>query len=239
MKVRTVNVCVFIAAAAFSLQCAAKDGAPIREEFKDLKRWEPFTFPKIKRHSKYTVHRDDEVTFLKATSRASASALKCKEAFNPFDYPVLEWRWKVDNVLKKGDAMKKKGDDYPLRLYVIFDEPKGSGGFFGGIKKFGAKLATGQDLPHSSLNYIWANHRHKKRILPNPYTGRAQMVILRQGKKDVGKWVGETVNILKDYREAFGEDPPRIAHLAIMSDTDNTGEAATAYVDFIELRKKK
>ena len=43
---------------------------------------------------------------------------------------------------------------------------------------------------------------------------------------------GETVYrpiLEEDYRRAFGEDPPRIGAVAIMTDTDNTGEEAVAW----------
>lgn len=45
----------------------------------------------------------------------------------------------------------------------------------------------------------------------------------------------EDVNILAGPRGAFGEDPPQAAHLAIMSDADNTGGTATAFLDLIGL----
>jgi hypothetical protein len=32
-----------------------------------------------------------------------------------------------------------------------------------------------------------------------------------------------------DYRRAFGEDPPKVGAVAIMTDTDNTGEQAVAW----------
>ena len=38
-----------------------------------------------------------------------------------------------------------------------------------------------------------------------------------------------TRNVLEDFRQAFGTDPPLITGVAIMTDTDNTGESATAY----------
>ena len=34
---------------------------------------------------------------------------------------------------------------------------------------------------------------------------------------------------MADYREAFGEEPPPVVGIAIMSDSDNTGEKATAW----------
>jgi hypothetical protein len=40
-----------------------------------------------------------------------------------------------------------------------------------------------------------------------------------------------------DYRDAFGETPPRIVGVAIMSDADNTGERATAWYRDLVLEK--
>jgi hypothetical protein len=40
-----------------------------------------------------------------------------------------------------------------------------------------------------------------------------------------------------DYRAAFGEDPPPINGVAIMTDTDNTGESATAYYGDIVFKR--
>jgi hypothetical protein len=63
------------------------------------------------------------------------------------------------------------------------------------------------------------------------------MIPLESGSKKVGRWVDETVNMREDYGKAFGENPPAKASLAIMNDSDNTGEHATAYIQFIEVRK--
>ncbi len=59
--------------------------------------------------------------------------------------------------------------------------------------------------------------------------------VLEKGGQRVGRWVEESVNILDDYRRAFGKDPPPTAGLAVMSDTDNAGGSAAAYIDFIEV----
>jgi hypothetical protein len=49
--------------------------------------------------------------------------------------------------------------------------------------------------------------------------------------------VTEERNVLEDYRKAFGEDPPLINGVAIMTDTDNTGESAVAYYGDIWFKK--
>jgi hypothetical protein len=41
--------------------------------------------------------------------------------------------------------------------------------------------------------------------------------------------VVEKRNVLEDYRRVFGLDPPKAGAIAIMTDTDNTGEEAVAY----------
>jgi len=43
------------------------------------------------------------------------------------------------------------------------------------------------------------------------------------------RWVTEERNLYEDYKNAFGEEPPMVSGVAIMTDTDNTGESATAY----------
>ena len=39
----------------------------------------------------------------------------------------------------------------------------------------------------------------------------------------------ESRNVYKDYKQSFGEEPPLINGVAIMTDTDNTKERAIAY----------
>ena len=147
--------------------------------------------------------------FVKATSRASASALYYEINFDPRDYPILTWRWKVDRVLTKGDALKKEGDDYAARVYVVFPS------FL-----FWRTRA---------INYIWANKLPRGQIVPNAFTSNAMMIAVRGGSGEVGRWGEEKRNIVKDYQRCFGQDPPSVGAVAIMTDTDNTEEEAMGW----------
>ena len=53
-----------------------------------------------------------------------------------------------------------------------------------------------------------------------------------------GQWTEEETNMLEDYRKAFGQEPPHRARLAVMNDSDNTGEAALSYIDYIRVQSK-
>jgi len=157
----------------------------------------------------YQVAREDDQWCIKATSRSSASALYYKIKYDLKDYPVLQWRWKVDHVLAKGSALHKEGDDYAARVYVVFPS-----WLFWKTK---------------ALNYIWANKLPIGQAVPNPFTANAMMIAVQSGPGLTGKWVEETRNILDDYRRHFGTDPPSAGAIAIMTDTDNTGEEAAAW----------
>lgn len=98
-----------------------------------------------------------------------------------------------------------------------------------------AKKIYGEYPPHSVLNYFWANKEHDKAYLVSQYTDRSILVPVETGTQKVGDWVTEEVNIIDDYRRAFGEAPPHTASLAVMSHSDNTGESATGYIDYIEI----
>lgn len=213
--------------------------AIIAEEFANLDSWTPVLFPKISRHSTYGTEESREGNYLVARSSNSASAIRHVQEFDVYRYPVVRWRWKVDNVYAGGNVLAKAGDDYPLRVYVMFkyDPARAS---FGEQLQYGlAKALYGEYPPQSSLNYIWASRTEEQGIHPSPYTDRAQLLVRRAGSADTGKWVEEEINILDDYRQAFGTEPPPTASIAIMNDSDNTGEASTSYMDYIQVRENR
>lgn len=198
--------------------------------------WKPLTFKKIPKHTSYEVVKDRGVTIVKAVSEASASGLIKPVVIDPKEYPIVRWRWKVDNVLQRSDVALKEGDDFPARLYITFeyDPDKVS---VGKKLKFKAGQALFGDIPIAALNYIWETKTPVGTIVENAYTDFAKMVIVESGTQKVGMWIDEERNIYEDYKKAFGEEPPMINGVAIMSDTDNTKEQATAYYGDIVFQK--
>jgi hypothetical protein len=135
----------------------------------------------------------------------------------------------------RGNPKEKSGDDYPIRIYVMFQYDPSRATLGERIIYNATKAIYGKYPPHSTLNYVWTGHNIPERFIVSPYTEKARMVILERGKDRLGQWVEESVNVLDDYRQTFGKDPPATVGIAVMSDTDNTGESALAYVDFIEV----
>ncbi len=180
----------------------------------DLNRWEVQSFSGMTDYRIVPAAGGSKV--LLASSSKSASGLVSKVKFKPAENPVLTWRWKISSILPDGDSRNRQGDDYPARIYVIF--------------------------PHwlkplsRTINYIWANRLPKGKIQPNIYFSRSIMVAVESGDSLVGKWVDERRNLFDDYRELFGEDPPAVGIIAIMTDTDNTEGKVQAWYDDIYLK---
>lgn len=195
--------------------------------------WEPLTFKKIKRHTRYEWSIQERAVH--AVSSAAASGLTYRLEQEAAKLPILRWRWRVPRAIAKGDEKSKGGDDYAARIYVTFRYDasrvgRGTRFKYGLIKKL-----YGEYPPHSGINYIWANRLPKGESTPNPYTDRLMMVAVRSGAEEAGQWLSEQRNILEDYRELYKEEPPPLAGIAIMTDTDNTGSEAEAWYADIEL----
>ena len=230
------TVCILLFVGLLSARATDRQ-VHFRDDFDSLDQWQPLHFPKIEAHTRYEIIEEGSNAFLRAYSQAAASAIVRPEPYDVYAYPRIRWRWKVDGVLETGDATRKQTDDYPVRVYVMFLYEPEHASRARRLKYGLAKKIIGEYPPDSTLNYFWANRAHDQRILTNPYAKEAKMVVLRTGPCETGQWVEESVNVIDDYREAFGMDPPTNASLAIMSDTDDTGESATAYIDWLEVSR--
>lgn len=199
--------------------------------------WKPLTFKKVAKQTLYQLVRDGETLVVKATSEASASGLIKEVRIDPREYPIVRWRWRVDNLLKNSDVSRKDGDDYPARLYITFEYDPDKVSFSRKLK-YKAGQAIFGDIPIGALNYIWETKTPVGTIVENAYTDFAQMIVVESGPQKIGTWVDEERNIYEDYKKAFGEEPPLINGVAIMSDTDNTKERVTAYYGDITFTKR-
>ncbi|MFZ5875692.1 MAG: DUF3047 domain-containing protein [Nitrospirota bacterium] len=193
--------------------------------------WKPEIFKKGKKakQTTYEVVRDGETTVLRADSVGTASGLEHEVSVDLQEYPVLRWRWKVDNVVVAGDPRRKDKDDYAARVYVTFafDADKAS---FGERLRYRTFRAVSGKLPFAAIAYIWASRTPVHTVTASPHMGGIlNLIAVENGDARVGQWVEEERNVYEDYRRAFGKEPPLVSGVAVMTDTDNTQERATAY----------
>ena len=153
--------------------------------------------------------------YLKAHSVRAASGLIKKLSVDTRRYPRLSWSWRVEHSLKREDIKSKKGDDFAARVYVVFPRT-----FFWRMR---------------AINYVWAGKMPKGSEAPSPYTANSVIVALESGDEAAGNWLHEERNIYEDYRRIFGEEPPLLGGVAIMTDTDDTQDEVNAWYGDITL----
>lgn len=202
---------LLITAAILGLSLSAAGSSPREQVLDDYKNglasgWETKSFAG---YTQYTAEHDDKQFYIRATSSAAASGLIYKIAYDARKQPILRWSWKIERTIAKGDERTKAGDDYAARVYVVFPS----------FLFWNTKV----------LNYIWANKLPKGEALPSAFTDNSMMIAVESGNDRAGQWQSAERNIYADFKKYFKTEPPEVGAIAIMTDTDNTGESATAW----------
>lgn len=200
----------------------------------DLPKWFPFNKKDALNewqekifHNKvlYEVQPQAQSGHLTAVSDRACSGLIYRVKFDPKEFPMITWNWQVSQFPDKTRAATKTGswieqDDYAARVYVIFS----SWNFFN-IK---------------SLEYVWDETLPEGKIIESPNYANLKLLVIESGHKNLGQWVKEERDIVRDYELAFGRKPDRhVAAIAIMTDSDNTVSTAEAYYKDIKVGYRK
>lgn len=191
--------------------------------------WQPWQFAGLKKPTEYRLVEADGRTVLQALSQASASGLVHPVKVDLREYPYLHWQWMVPALIEGADNSRRHAEDAPVRVIVAFEGdveklPLADRLFF---QQF--KLFTKTELPYATLMYIWENRQPVGTVIASEHTSRIKMVVAESGPTATGEWQELVRNVRDDYRRAFGEEPPAVKSIAVMTDSDNTGSAATAF----------
>jgi len=173
----------------------------------DLGGWKEKSFVG---NTHYQIIDTEQGKVLHAGAQSSASGMFRKVRIDLTRTPWLHWSWRVDETFSGNDERSKAGDDYPARVYVVVD----GGMFFWRTR---------------AVNYVWSSNQPVTTSWPNAFTGNAMMVAVRSGSADTGRWVQERRNVREDLKRLFGEDITHIDAVAVMTDSDNTGQSASAF----------
>ena len=200
--------------------------------------WKPFRLNRFKKLTVYQLVPLEGTIAMQATADASASGLQFNTAVDPHEYPWLTWKWKVPQMNAAANNTISQVEDSPARIVVLFE---------GGRDKLPpseqmnydlALAMSGNELPYATLMYIWENRLPEGAVITHHFSSRIQMIVAGSGTKDLGVWHEERVNLFDDYRRAFGEDPPRVKSVGIMSDSDNTGARTIAWFGDIRFQRR-
>lgn len=184
--------------------------------------------------TRYQVKVWDGVPAVEASAHRSMSVLVRPVTVNLEATPFLCWRWRVDASIAAADIHSKTGDDYVARIYLMYWVADDHLGFATRTKLALARAVRGNQVPDAAINYVWDNRSPLGTMVPNAYTDRAMMWVLRSGDAEAKRWVSERRDVRLDFKRAFGYLPSALYAIGLATDTDNTGGSATA--GFADLR---
>lgn len=160
--------------------------------------------------------------FLRISTDGSFYSFGINAPFEPEQYPILTWRWRVDKMPDHADISQRNGDDAAARLYVVFRDAKAD------------KSTT------RKLEYVWDTNHPVGAIIPDPYSpDTVKAIVLESGRTKLGQWVNEQVNLVKDFERAFGGKPPRVKAIAFASDSNETHTATISDFDDLQISSAK
>jgi len=210
------------------------------------KGWHLLRFRGTNTLTHYIPVEDGNNVYIRAESDGSAAVIYKIAKFDPREHPYIAWKWKAENILEKGNAYTKKGNDFSVSLGIIFDYDPQRASFTKKIKHSFIKFFYGVYPPDYVILYVWGNGVHEKKgdIISSPYSETIKMFVLENGSSHLYKWRIEERNILEDFKEAFGAYPKqRVGGIGIHTDSDNTSSyyknryRAVGYYDDIIVSK--
>jgi hypothetical protein len=205
------------------------------------------------------VEPEKEGGYLLAKSKNACSGLLYKVRFDPKQYPLISWKWRVVKFPEKSFAenevpspVAKKYSLWSKLIAILTLKPLFSAQDItpkvslnrakdikgGWLEKDDYAARIYVIFPSwlftniKSIEYVWDEQKPKGTIMTSPYFTNIKLIVAESGKKDPQGWCYVERNIYEDYKTAFGKSPGHIGAIAIMTDTDNTASTAEAmYTD--------
>ncbi len=151
------------------------------------------------------------VPAIRLATDASASMLMRAVDIDLNDYPLLAWRWLIEQPIQSGiDERTHAGDDHPARLFISF------------------KSGTGEKR---SLEVIWGNRL--LHVGDYKFIGGFPHYVANGGDANVGRWFSERIDLLALYRKLWGDRDgaggARITDIGLFCDSDETKGSSVAW----------
>ena len=158
---------------------------------------------------------------IRAIGRDSASGLYREVRYRVEEHSWLEWTWRVDRLQATADIRVKDREDFAAAIFLIFGRPS----------------PFSRDVP--TLAYVWTSDRLAEgAVIDSPHhPGSVRSIVVRSGRGRLGQWVSERRNIVDDFRQSFGREPPDTVEIIVLfTDNDQTREPVKAYYGAVMAR---
>lgn len=141
---------------------------------------------------------------------------------NIYETPILSWKVRAHRLPQNANEDSKDKNDTVASIYVVFDL---------------GRVALFKKVP-KSIRYTWSTTLEEGTQTSKLF-GNQNIIVVKSGESDTGKWITFERNVVEDYRRVFGDDPPKTPlAILILSDGDSTGSYVKADYDDIMLKAR-
>lgn len=178
------------------------------------------------------VHKDGRPA-IEARSEQSASMWRRRLGEGPLPRE-LRFSWWVQDLITDASVADVAREDAPARLLLAFDGdtsrlPPRTRAMFDL-----AEALTGERPPYATLMYVWDARAPLGSVVVNPRSDRIRKIVVDSGSTGLRSWRDHRRRVDEDFRLAFGEEPGRLAAVALMTDSDNTRSRARTWYGPVE-----
>ncbi len=162
----------------------------------------------------YKVGASKDRHFLAAKDSGGSVILLKFAHWNPREFPILTWCWRVNALPPGGDERYDNTNDSAAGLYVNFSTN------WIGLPKY--------------IKYVWSSTLPVGTVNRRNRIARPWFFVVESGEDNLGQWIFEKTDLSRDYQRIYSEHPPkRTIGLGILTDANSTASVAHAdYADF-------
>ena len=162
----------------------------------------------------YRFAETDGVRAMRFETNSSASMLFRHVDIDLGAYPMLAWRWYIEEpIASTVDERRREGDDHPARLFLAFLTERGE---------------------ERSMEIVWGN-----KILEGgdyKYIRGFPHYVADGGDDHIRQWRDETVDLQAIYASLWHDAAPaRLVDIAVFCDSDDTKGHTVAYVAWVKM----
>jgi hypothetical protein len=177
---------------------------------------------------------------VKLHSKATLTFLEKRVNIDVREYPIVTWKWKVENILEGIDERTKEGDDHPIRIFFVFEPDESKQSFWYRLKRFiYLDRIHGHPMGGRFTEYLWGSHLESGDIINDPGKPWQKLMVIEGGSRKLGKWLSYKRNLYEDFKKLYGEEPRRLIFIGILNDTDQTRQEAISYIADFMLNKEE
>jgi hypothetical protein len=201
------------------------------EEGKIPKEWKSRKWPGRTKGAQAGWTVEDGVHAVRLHSRGALTFLEKTVDIDIREYPIVTWKWRVENILEGIDERTKEGDDHPIRIFFVFTPDESGQSLWFRFKRWlYLDRVHGHPFGGRFTEYVWSSYLKPGEIINDPGRPWQRLIVIEGGSENLGNWLSYERNLYEDFKRLYGEEPRRLIFIGILNDTDQSGQEAVSYI---------